>query len=176
MREEASPAALETQFSVEQFYYREARLLDERRFKAWVGLFTDDARYFVPTRSNRSRRDAAHEISPPGAVSHYDDDKPTLLARVARLESGLAWADEPASRTRHLISNVEILHEAVGSGELEVLSAFLVYRSRGEHDQTTFAGQRTDRLRRAGGAFQIARRTVILDQSVILSNALNALF
>ena len=53
--QEASTAALEAHFSVSQFYYREARLLDERRFKAWVGLFTDDARYFVPTRSNRSR-------------------------------------------------------------------------------------------------------------------------
>ena len=30
--------------AVEQFLYREARLLDERRFHDWLDLFTDDLR------------------------------------------------------------------------------------------------------------------------------------
>ena len=30
---------------VEQFVYREARLLDERRFRDWLKLFTEDIRY-----------------------------------------------------------------------------------------------------------------------------------
>jgi 3-phenylpropionate/cinnamic acid dioxygenase small subunit len=51
-----------------------------------------------------------------------------------------------------------------------------VYRSRGEHDQTTFAGQRTDRLRPVGDDYKIAHRVVLLEQSVILSNGLNAIF
>ena len=38
---------------IEQFLYREARLLDERRFHAWLELFTDDLRYWMPGRSNR---------------------------------------------------------------------------------------------------------------------------
>ena len=38
---------------VEQFLYREARLLDERRFHQWLQLFTDDVRYFMAGRSNR---------------------------------------------------------------------------------------------------------------------------
>jgi 3-phenylpropionate/cinnamic acid dioxygenase small subunit len=38
---------------VEQFLYREARLLDERRFHEWLELFTDDVRYWMPVRSNR---------------------------------------------------------------------------------------------------------------------------
>jgi 3-phenylpropionate/cinnamic acid dioxygenase small subunit len=38
---------------VEQFLYREARLLDERRFHEWLLLFTEDVRYWMPVRSNR---------------------------------------------------------------------------------------------------------------------------
>jgi 3-phenylpropionate/cinnamic acid dioxygenase small subunit len=38
---------------VQQFLYREARLLDERRLHEWLELFTDDARYWMGGRSNR---------------------------------------------------------------------------------------------------------------------------
>jgi 3-phenylpropionate/cinnamic acid dioxygenase small subunit len=176
MAESTAVAALLQQHRVSKFYYREARLLDDRRFNDWVELFTDDARYRVPTRSNRSKREAAHEVSPTGSVFHIEDDKAYLRARVVRLESGMGWADEPASRTRHLIGNIEVSREREESGELEVLSSFIVYRSRGEHDQTTFAGRRTDRLRPVGGDFKIAHRVVLLEQSVILSNGLNAIF
>jgi 3-phenylpropionate/cinnamic acid dioxygenase small subunit len=176
MGESAAVAALLRHHSLSQFYYREARLLDDRRFNEWVDLFTDDARYLVPTRSNRSKREAAHEVSPAGSVFHVEDDKAYLRARVMRLESGMGWADEPASRTRHLVGNIEVIRQAETSGELEVVSSFIVYRSRGEHDQTTFAGQRTDRLRPSGSDFKIAHRVVLLEQSVILSNGLNAVF
>ncbi len=39
--------------AVEQFLYREARLLDERRFHDWLDLFTDDLRYWMPVRTSR---------------------------------------------------------------------------------------------------------------------------
>ena len=38
---------------VEQFLYREARLLDERRFHEWLELLTDDVRYWMAGRRNR---------------------------------------------------------------------------------------------------------------------------
>ena len=41
---------------VEQFLYREARLLDERRFHEWLELLTDDIRYRMTTRGNRYPR------------------------------------------------------------------------------------------------------------------------
>jgi 3-phenylpropionate/cinnamic acid dioxygenase small subunit len=36
-----------------------------------------------------------------------------------------------------------------------------------ETDQDIFVGERQDMLRRANGTFQIARRTIILDQVVL---------
>lgn len=38
---------------IEQFLYREARLLDDRQFQEWLDLLTDDIRYWMPVRSNR---------------------------------------------------------------------------------------------------------------------------
>ena len=38
---------------VQQLLCREARLLDERRFREWLALFTEDARYWMAARSNR---------------------------------------------------------------------------------------------------------------------------
>ena len=38
---------------VEQFLYREARLLDDRKFHDWLTLFTDDVRYWMASRTNR---------------------------------------------------------------------------------------------------------------------------
>ncbi|MBQ12523.1 MAG: hypothetical protein CMJ45_13355, partial [Planctomyces sp.] len=38
---------------VEQFLYREVRLLDSRQFHQWTELFADDLRYWIPMRSNR---------------------------------------------------------------------------------------------------------------------------
>ena len=34
--------------AIEAFLIHEARLLDDRRFQDWLGLFTDDGWYWVP--------------------------------------------------------------------------------------------------------------------------------
>src|SRR6266513_1866379 len=86
---------------VEQFLYREARLLDERRFHEWLALFTDDVHYWMGARANRYPRNSK-------ALSILDETKETLAGRVARLETGMAWAEDPPSRTRHVISNIEV--------------------------------------------------------------------
>jgi 3-phenylpropionate/cinnamic acid dioxygenase small subunit len=154
---------LQLQYEIEQFLYTEARLLDERRFEQWYALLADDLHYYMPTRYNRLRREAAHELSNPHELAHFDDDKSSIEVRLWRLQSGAAWSEEPPSRTRHLISNVQIspvpvtvensVHvEGAFEYEYEVDSCFLVYRSRVESDQEIFAGSRRDRLRRIRSA------------------------
>ena len=42
---------------IAEFLYREAELLDERRYDAWLALLADDIRYWMPLRRNvKSRR------------------------------------------------------------------------------------------------------------------------
>src|SRR6266542_4194604 len=77
------------------FYIHEAWLLDERRFKEWLDLFTDDVLYFMPRRKNVLRREAHREVTPLGDLALIEDDRRYLEMRVARLDTGMAWGEDP---------------------------------------------------------------------------------
>ena len=173
--------------SVEQFLYREARLLDERRFHEWLGLFTDNIHYSMTARANRypksskaiaplePNRYAEEDAGAADELGLFDENIATLTARVARLDTGMAWAEDPPSRTRHLITNIEIASETPDE-ELTVHSNFIVYRSRGETEQDFYVGTREDRLCRVDGEWRISRRRMVLDQSVLTSKNLSIFF
>ena len=163
------------QAQIEQFLYREAELLDERRYTEWYELLADDIHYWMPVRTNRYVREKDQEFSAPDEVATYDEDKDSLGRRVKRLGTGLAWAEEPPSRTRRLITNVQV-RPAEEEGELEVVSYFLLYRNRLETETELFAGRRDDLLRRVGDGWQIARRRIALDQAVILAKNISLFF
>jgi 3-phenylpropionate/cinnamic acid dioxygenase small subunit len=172
---------------IERFLYREARLLDERRFAEWLGLLADDIHYWVATRSNRyPRRSKAiaileparyieDDMPKPDELAILDEDKHTLTMRIRRLDTGMAWAEDPPSRTRHLITNIEV-SPADAPLEVEALSNFIVYRTRAETEQDFYVGTRRDRLRRAEGGWTIAERRVILDQNVLLAKNVSVFF
>jgi 3-phenylpropionate/cinnamic acid dioxygenase small subunit len=172
---------------VEQFLYREARLLDERRFGEWLALFTDDVRYWMAGRTNRyPKRSKAIAILDPERyveddvlaeddLAILDEDRATLAARIARFDTGMAWAEDPPSRTRHLIVNIEV-EPGAAAGELTAYSNFLVYRSRGEREEDFYVGARRDLLRRVEGALKIARRHILLDQNVLLAKNVSIFF
>jgi 3-phenylpropionate/cinnamic acid dioxygenase small subunit len=171
---------------VEQFLYREARLLDERRFHEWLQLFTDDVRYWMVTRSNLYPRSSkAIAILNPGrnvdetteedGLAILDESKMTLEGRIARLETGMAWAEDPPSRTRHLIANIEVTPGHAAS-ELEVFSSFIVYRNRSETEQDFYVGTRRDALRRIDGTLRISSRKITLDQNVLVAKNISIFF
>ncbi|WP_433634959.1 aromatic-ring-hydroxylating dioxygenase subunit beta [Nocardia sp. CA-120079] len=166
------------QYEIEQFLYREARLLDSWQWPQWLALFEDDIRYWCPLRTNRPRREIAKETSSYGELSHFDDDRHSLGVRVDRLGTGMAWAEEPPSRTRHLITNVLIDEVGVADPfEVDVTSNFLLYRTNSETSTDIWAGCRHDRLRRRDNeSFGIARRTILLDQAVLTSKNLSVMF
>src|SRR5262245_11774749 len=153
------------------FYIHEAWLLDERRFTEWLDLFTDDVLYFIPRRKNVLRREAHREVTPRGDLALIEDDRRYLEMRVARLDTGMAWGEDPPSRTRHLIGN--LVAEPADNGEANAKTAFLVYRPPLETDHQLLAGSREDVLRRVEGAWKIARRTVLLDANVLLDKNLS---
>ena len=154
-----------------QFYIREAWLLDERKFKKWLDLFTDDVLYFMPRRKNVLRREQHRELTPLGDLAILEEDRRYLEMRVARLETGMAWAEDPPSRTRHLVGNLEA--RALDNGEVEARTAFLVYRSHLETDHQLLSGCREDVLRRVADSWKIARRTIVLDANVLLDKNLS---
>jgi 3-phenylpropionate/cinnamic acid dioxygenase small subunit len=172
----AERVTLELQQEIEQFFYHESRVLDERRYEEWYALLTDDIHYFMPTRYNRLKREADKEFSGPNDAAFFDEDKRSIAQRIRRLNTGMAWAEDPPSRTRHMISNVVI--RARSNSEYEVDCYFMVYRSRLEREVEMFVGMRHDVIRRANNAagFMIAGRTIILDQAVLMARNLSFFF
>jgi len=160
---------------VQDFLYREAELLDERRYEAWLELFADDAQYFMPMRRNVPHDEPEREFTRAGAdVAWFDEGKDTLTRRVRQLRTGIHWAEEPLSRICHMVSNVQILHAS--DSEIGVKSRFLIYRNRVETETDLLVGKREDLLRRVNGGLKIARRTIVLDQSVLLAKNLTFFF
>jgi 3-phenylpropionate/cinnamic acid dioxygenase small subunit len=158
-----------------------------RRFHEWLDLFTDDLRYWMPGRSNcypkgskaivilDPDRYSEADLTRDDELAILDETKETLSRRIARLEMGMAWAEDPPSRTRHMITNIEV-EPGDAVSEIKVYANFLVYRSRAETEQDFHVGARQDILRQVNGAWQIARRKIILDQSVLLAKNVSIFF
>lgn len=167
-------AQRELQYDVEQFLYREADLIDERRFDDWLELLADDLEYWMPVRSTRSLGDEGNEFAKPGESAFFDDDKESMRQRVRKLQTGFAWAEDPPSRTRHVVSNVRIV--STSSDLIELRCNFMLYRSRLAADEDLWVGRREDRLRRNGESFLIARRHIYLDHVSLTSKNLSVFF
>jgi 3-phenylpropionate/cinnamic acid dioxygenase small subunit len=165
---------------VEAFLYREAELLDERRYEEWLELFTEDTHYFMPMRRNVPHDEPEREFTRAGTdVNWFDEGKDTLTRRVKQILTGVHWAEEPRSRICHMVSNVQILHASPTGPtptEVGIKSRFLVYRNRVETETDFLVGKREDLLRRVNGDWRIARRRIVLDQNVLLAKNLTCFF
>ena len=153
----------ELQLDVERFLFREAELLDSTRYDEWLALMTDDIRYWMPVRETIGEPKDA--IRGAREMTVFDDDKDFLKARIQRLHTGLAHAETPPSRTRHFLSNFDLTAHA--DGEIDAACNMLVYQTRLERTEAFYVGRREDRLRRVDGKWRIARRKIVLDQTLL---------
>jgi 3-phenylpropionate/cinnamic acid dioxygenase small subunit len=148
---------------VEEFMVREAELLDNRRYREWLALLTDDVVYRMPVRVT-----AAHSLdnSVLRGMDHFDEDRYSLEKRIERFETEHAFTEDPPSRTRHFVTN---LRTRLGDdGELVAQTYVLVFRSRLDvREPSWLAGERTDVLRPAGDGLRLARREILIDESVL---------
>ncbi|GAB2450493.1 3-phenylpropionate/cinnamic acid dioxygenase subunit beta [Nocardia tengchongensis] len=156
------------------FSAREARLLDEERYREWLALFTEDATYWVPGIENRSRHDRSGTHAP-HRMAYFDDTIADLRHRVDRFTAPTAWAEDPATRHLHVISNIEIELCDIPS-ELTVRSVFVNYRGQGSIDSAVLYGRRVDRVRRVDGHLRIAARTVVLSHATLPAKNINTFF
>lgn len=176
MSAESSPLErLLVKQEIEDFFYREADLLDERRYEEWLDLFTEDTHYWMPLRRNVPRDEPEREFTRPGVDANwFDEGKDTLTRRVKQILTGIHWAEEPPSRICHIVSNVQIVRATLD--EVEARSRFIVYRNRVQTETDFLVGKREDLLRRTDGGLKIARRKIVLDQNVLLAKNLTMFF
>ena len=161
---------------VEQFLYYEAALLDERRYPEWVQLMADDVHYFMPIRRNVKFGEWARENSDPESeIAWFDEGKDMLEGRVRQLMTGVHWAEEPVSRIRHLVTNVRVV--GANEPEIQVSDNFFVWHNRLLDEVNLFVGRRDHVLRRdPETGFKVVKRTILLDESVLLAKVVTFFF
>jgi phthalate 3,4-dioxygenase subunit beta len=158
------PFGDERHLQAHQWLVDEAYLLDAQHYADWLELLADDIHYIMPVRVTTAL--GAGFDSAPG-MAHFDENKYSLSRRVARFQTEHAWTEDPPSRLRHHITNVRTL-ATDDPGYLVVDSGVLLYRSRGDvREAALISAGREDLLRRSGDSWQLARRTILVDDSVL---------
>ncbi len=159
--------------NIEQWYYQEARLLNNRQYQTWLSLCAEDISYTMPSRTNPlvNNREQGNEYmiaterELEGTESDgnplRDENIVHLFLRVDRSFKMNAWAENPPARTRRIIGNVEIT--AIEDEEVSVTSAFHLFYARPGMQDFIYAGQRNDVLQETADGYKIARREIIMD-------------
>ncbi|MGI9278846.1 MAG: aromatic-ring-hydroxylating dioxygenase subunit beta [Endozoicomonas sp.] len=176
---------LELISQVEQFYFREARMLDNRQYQQWLGLLTEDIIYRIPGRhaafadpkkkETEAFLDVGQELSQGLDTPLRDENLLILSVRVMRAFKQNSWTDNPPARTRRFVSNIEVLPDSKPD-EFKVYSNLMLSYSRHQKDNYLYTAQREDQLRLVNGEMKIARREVILDWNVITAPSLSLFF
>lgn len=148
---------------VTQFYGYEAKLLDEGRFQEWFALLDDDIEYYVPVRAATEERQ--DEIQK--RAFRIRDNKKMIASRVERLETGIAYAETPASRTVRTVSSVCLIEDAE-PGVIGASSAVICYRQRGiDEAYELIPVRRNDRLKVTDDGLRLLTRTVVTGETVL---------
>lgn len=140
---------------IELFLFHEADLLDRRDYDTWLGLFTDDCRYWIPLEENQS--------DPKQTVSLIYDDRKLIETRVRRLNHPRMHAQAPHSRTLHVIGNV-IAESGQSGTEIVVRSNQVVTEYRQNHIRI-FSGRVTHHLVPLDDGYRIAAKRIDLIDS-----------
>ncbi|TMS52435.1 3-phenylpropionate/cinnamic acid dioxygenase subunit beta [Mycobacterium sp. DBP42] len=147
-----------------QFLVDEAYLLDAQQYDEWLDGLTEDILYFMPVRVTTALG-AGYDTAP--AMAHFDENKYSLSRRVERFRTEHAWTEDPPSRLRHHITNVRTF-ASDDDAHLIVESAELLFRSRGDvNDAALVSCGREDLLRFEDDRWKLARRTIMVDESVL---------
>ncbi len=137
--------------AVEEFLFREARLLDDGRFEDWLALFDEDGLYWIPGLPGQTDRF--------GAASIVHEDRTVLRMRVRRLGHPRAWSLMPLPRTAHMLGGVTVSPAENGAVEAVAALQVALYRAGG---RTRYDGRQTMLLRPGGGDFRIALKRIDL--------------
>lgn len=167
----------EEQRLLERFYFHEARLLDNRQYRQWLGLLSEDIRYVIPSRVNvqvdnreRGQEDmlsVERELEGEESMGCplREESYILLMLRAERAYKINSWSESPPARTRRIVGNIELL--ARDEETVSVISNFHLYYARPGNENAFYSGQRRDTLAPVTDGFRIRRREVVLDYANI---------
>ena len=150
---------------IERFLYREAWLLDHGRLDEWLGLFTDDATYWIPLEANQG--------DPLTTSSIVYDDRRLLEIRVRQFQHPRAHARVPVPRTVHQVGNVQVVETEAHGVRVDSTLVLLEYR----HERQRVWGALVEhRLRRTADGLRIAAKRIALVNSEAELDSIVCLF
>lgn len=138
------------------FVVLEARLLDEKRYDEWNALFAEDAYYWVPLTPGQ----------PDGInyTSHVYADKLLRDLRIKRLSHPRAYAQQPPSRSQHLLQNPSVDKMDAAANEFLVRTPF--HYTEAQNDEVQFlVGTAWHHLKVVDGALKLTLKRVDLINS-----------
>jgi len=168
----ARKATLEEHWACSEWLNEESELLDDNRLREWLDRLHPELDYRLPIRVTRERtKGAGHSDE----GFHMYEDVDSLTTRIDRLDTEYAWAEDPPSRTRRIVSNIRV---AVGdAGEYLVRSNLLIYRGRlAATDFELLLGERHDVLVETDDGLKLRRRLILLDHSTLKNKNLAVFF
>lgn len=148
---EVAHASSGLQREVETFLYRQAALLDARRWQDWIDLFTDDGVYWMPI--------APEQTDWLGQPSIFAEDRLLMEVRMGRLQHPNAWSQAAMWGTNHLVGNVIV--ESVQGDTVQVYSRFQSMELRRDTVRH-FGGSYRHTLRRTPQGLRVALQRVDL--------------
>jgi 3-phenylpropionate/cinnamic acid dioxygenase small subunit len=155
------------EFDPTRFLYREARLLDAFDLNGWLQLIDRGIEYKAPVRQSVNFVDGSG-IS--RRAFYFNEDYGSLSLRIKKLQSEFSWAENPRTRTRRMVSNVEVIDDSVADEirRVEVISNLVVFCHRGDEAQPRIiSAQRQDLICVFGATARLLRRNVLLDTTVL---------
>ncbi len=135
---------------IARFLYREARLLDDKRWEEWFALLSEDALYWVPL--SRGQSDGEEHTS----LAY--EDRLLLRLRIERLRRDPP-SQQPPSFSQHVLQAPEAAQ--VGDGAWRARTPFSYAEAKGDAMLILY-GVATHDLIAAGGGLLIRRKRVDL--------------
>jgi len=146
---------------VQGFLYKEARLLDDRDWDAWLELYAPNVEFWMPSW----KEDDSLVTDPQRQISLiYYPNRGGLEDRIFRIRTERSSASMPEPRTSHNVSNVEILEQAGNQVKLRFNWFTLSHRYK---NTDTFFGTSFYTLDISGSEPRITNKKVVLKNDYI---------
>lgn len=138
---------------VEALLFRQAEILDAKRWQDYIDLFADDGIYWAPASPEQTTGE--------GVPTIFHEDKDLMTVRMKRILHPRAWSMKTAWGTSHIVGNVQIEKDDPKSGDIVVRSRFHLMEFRRDSSRH-FAGSYVHHLKRGKGGLKIKLQRVDL--------------
>ncbi len=151
--------------SVTAFLFQEAKVLDALDYDAWLALFTEDARYWIPL--NKNAQDHASELN------HAYDDLTMLRIRADRINQPDGWGQQPPPATARIIGNIEV--DAQADGTVLAESSFICWQWYRDN-VSTMGGRLYHTLVPSGNCWKIRMKKVELPVPEVITGSAGIMY